>query len=152
MLFTPPYCPDLQPIELWWAAGKNYARWCHPGHTRDLKTVVRDLRYGWYGDGDEMEPANFAGMVATAIKKANERVAADEFLSGTVDGGLTASDECELVLGVDAIGRATRTMCRRAGQGGIEDPAVNGTGARGGDPDVGSDDDDDEDEEDDDDE
>ena len=26
VLFTPPYSADLQPIELWWAAGKNWAR------------------------------------------------------------------------------------------------------------------------------
>ena len=31
MLFTPPYCADLQPIELWWAAGKNWARVHHSG-------------------------------------------------------------------------------------------------------------------------
>jgi transposase len=26
VLWTPPYCPDLQPIELFWAAGKNHVR------------------------------------------------------------------------------------------------------------------------------
>ena len=31
VLFTPPYCADLQPIELWWAAGKNWARAHHSG-------------------------------------------------------------------------------------------------------------------------
>ena len=25
VLWTPPYCPDLQPIELFWAAGRNHA-------------------------------------------------------------------------------------------------------------------------------
>jgi len=25
ILWTPPYCPELQPIELFWAAGKNHA-------------------------------------------------------------------------------------------------------------------------------
>ena len=24
VIWTPPYCPELQPIELFWAAGKNY--------------------------------------------------------------------------------------------------------------------------------
>ena len=147
VLFTPPYCPDLQPIELFWAAGKNYARSMHPGHTRDLEAVASDLRIGWYGDGKPGGKAavNCAGLVRTSIKKANERVATDEFLSGTIDGGLEASDECELEVGVDEIGRATRTMSRRAAQGGKDDPAVNGTGARGDDSDDEDDDDDDDD-------
>ena len=128
VLFTPPYCPDLQPIELFWAAGKNHARAQHPGHTRDLDAVATDLRIGWYGDGGDKRAVKCDGLVRTAIAKANQRVAADEFLSGTVDGedGLTVSDECELEIGVDSIGRATRTMSRRAAQGGAEDPAVNG--------------------------
>ena len=29
VLFTPPYCSDFQPIELYWAAGKNIARSCY---------------------------------------------------------------------------------------------------------------------------
>ena len=145
VLFTPPYTPDVQPIELFWAAGKNYARACHPGHTRDLEAVVRDLRIGWYGDGGDKRAVNCAGLVCTAIAKANARVKGDEFLSGTVDGELTVSDECELEVGVDSIGRATRTMSRRAGQGGRENPAVNGTGACGleGDSDDDSDSDED---------
>ena len=24
VLWTPPYCPELQPIELFWASGKNH--------------------------------------------------------------------------------------------------------------------------------
>jgi len=146
VLFTPPYCPDLQPIELFWAAGKNHARAMHPGHTRDLEAVASDLRVGWYGDGKPGGKAavNCAGLVRTSIDKANERIAADELISGTIDGGLEISDECELEVGVDSIGRATRTMSRRA-QRGTDDPAVTGTGARGDDDgDVDDSDDDDE--------
>ena len=29
VLWTPPYCPGLQPIELFWAAGKNHAAWMY---------------------------------------------------------------------------------------------------------------------------
>ena len=48
-LWTPPYCPQLQPIELFWAAGKNYAAECHYGG-RTMKDTVDHLRYGWYGN------------------------------------------------------------------------------------------------------
>ena len=144
VLFTPPYTPDVQPIELFWAAGKNHARACHPGHTRDLEAVVRDLRVGWYGDGGAKRACSCAGLVRTAIAKADARVAADELLSGTIEGGITVAEGCELDIGVDSIGRATRTMSKRALALGIDDPAVNGTGARGDD----DDDDDDSDDED----
>ena len=85
-----------------------------------------------------------SGLVRTAIAKANARVVLDEYLTGTVDGGLTVDEACELEVGVDQIGRATRLMSKRAVTRGVDDPAVNGTGARGGD-DCGSDDDDDDD-------
>ena len=112
VLFTPPYCPELQPIELFWAAGKNHARAVHPGHTRHLEAVASDLRVGWYGDGtpNGKRAVNCAGLVRTAIAKANERVANDEFLSGTVDGGLAVSDDCDLVVGFDEIGRVDRMI------------------------------------------
>ena len=83
-----------------------------------------------------------AGMIATAISKANERVTADDFLSGAVDGDLEVSEECELEIGVDGIGRATRTMSRRALHAQEQDEpdvAANDTGARGDDNDDESD-------------
>jgi hypothetical protein len=49
VLWTPPYCPDLQPIELFWAAGKNHAAWMH-FDGRKMKDVVSHLRAGWYGN------------------------------------------------------------------------------------------------------
>jgi hypothetical protein len=48
VLWTPPYCPDLQPIELFWAAGKNHALWLYQTG-RTMKTTVAQLREGWYG-------------------------------------------------------------------------------------------------------
>ena len=113
VLFTPPYCADLQPIELWWAAGKNWARAHHCGQSQNLEVVVKHLREGWYGNA-EHPPANPAGMVRTSLKYANSRVVIDEFLTGTIQSGLVVSGECELELGTDSIGRVTRVMCRRA--------------------------------------
>ena len=57
--------------------------------------------------------ANCNGLIETAIKKANERVALDKFLSGTAEGGITATKNCDILLGVVAIGRCTRMMCHR---------------------------------------
>jgi hypothetical protein len=84
VLWTPPYCAKLQPIELFWAAGKNYAAEnCWNG--RNMKQTAQLLREGWYGnehhwpdgcdskwigDGNmlrrKMVPASCAGMVAKA--------------------------------------------------------------------------------------
>lgn len=49
ILWTPPYCPDLQPIELYWAAGKNHAAMMNHSGIK-MKEVVRHLREGWYGN------------------------------------------------------------------------------------------------------
>ena len=54
VLFTPPYCPELQPIELFWAAGKNHVALKHK-HETTMRDVVESLREGWYGNGDEYE-------------------------------------------------------------------------------------------------
>lgn len=54
IMWTPPYTPDLQPIELFWAAGKNHAAYMsYAGIT--MKEVVQHLREGWYGNLKQME-------------------------------------------------------------------------------------------------
>lgn len=148
VLFTPPYCPDLQPIELFWATGKNRARSfldaraLEESRNRSMEETVNDLRDGWYGNGSTVEPCNCAGLVLTALKKANERVAFDEFLSGTVQN-LTVDPCCQLALGTDNIGRATRALCRRAAESGLIDSEVTASGICAlGDVDIDSDDDD----------
>ena len=70
VLFTPPYCPDLQPIELFWAAGKNWARYLNTEHRRSIEKCIEDLRAGWYGDGKK-EPGGYAKLVTHNIKNAN---------------------------------------------------------------------------------
>ena len=149
VLFTPPYCADLQPIELFWAAGKNFAR-SRYSQGAPLHEVVKNLREGWYGvpGAEGKNIVNCNGMIETAIKKANERVALDEFLSGTVEGGITATEDCDILLGVDAIGRCTRMMCHRAFAATVDDEApaepARGDEARG---EGARDDDDDDDDE-----
>jgi transposase len=51
VLWTPPYCPELQPIELFWAAGKNHADLMYFSK-RTMKETVSHVREGWYGNGD----------------------------------------------------------------------------------------------------
>ena len=108
VLWTPPYCPDLQPIELYLSAGKgniphNYYSGC------SVKSTVSNLRYGWYGNSHhnpsgkmdlrvpEDKYPNFLieinkGWLFQAPKKsikcANDRVAVISGISGTVDGDL----------------------------------------------------------------
>ena len=47
----PPYAPDLQPIEMFWAAGKNHAAQYYKDDQK-MKETVRLLREGWYGNGE----------------------------------------------------------------------------------------------------
>ena len=49
VLWTPPYCPELQPIELFWAAGKNHVALQYKTDT-SMRDVVKHLREGWYGN------------------------------------------------------------------------------------------------------
>jgi hypothetical protein len=51
--------------------------------------------------------------IMTSIKKANERLEADECLPGT-EGGITVAEGCDITVGIDDIGRCTRRMCHRA--------------------------------------
>ena len=47
ILWTPPYYPELQPIELFWAAGKNHvAQKFETNQT--MRNVVKYLGEGWY--------------------------------------------------------------------------------------------------------
>lgn len=108
VLWTPPYCPDLQPIELYWAAGKGNVSMNYY-HARSCKETVKDLRDGWYGNlykqGDvmapripededpdfveQLDPSDCGKLVGHSIRCANVRVKAVPGISGEVDGQLT---------------------------------------------------------------
>ena len=97
LIFTPPYSPDLQPIELFWANGKNFVA-SNYFEGRNLQQCLEYLRIGWYGgeykqdhNGEQRtrEACSCLKLVQHCIERANVRVAADGGLGGTVDGGLT---------------------------------------------------------------
>ena len=52
VLWTPLYCLELQPIELFWAAGKNNDALNHCSETKMID-VVKYLQEGWYGNGEQ---------------------------------------------------------------------------------------------------
>ena len=52
ILWTPPYCPKLQPIELYWGCGKNHVA-LQNKYDMKMKDVVSALRVGWYGNQNE---------------------------------------------------------------------------------------------------
>ena len=55
ILWTPPYCPPLQPIEEFWGAGKNHVADCYDNQTT-MKDVIRRLQQGWYGSPPNISP------------------------------------------------------------------------------------------------
>jgi hypothetical protein len=63
-IWTPPYCPWLQPIELFWGCGKNHAADCYKSG-RTLRQAVAQLRAGWYGC-DANAPHNATGITGHA--------------------------------------------------------------------------------------
>jgi transposase len=57
VLWTPPYSPDLQPIEMFWAQGKNFARESN-SYGIKMKETIRNLRWGWYGNTHIIDDPN----------------------------------------------------------------------------------------------
>ena len=80
IIWTPPYCPKFQPIELVWGVGKQRAGTLY-FRGRDLKTTREHLRRGFYGgkgSGTKMfTPCNVRGCWETALSEMAHWIAAD---------------------------------------------------------------------------
>ena len=73
IIWTPPYCPKFQPIELVWGAAKQRASGMYyPG--RDLETTRLHLRMGFYGGDDGQGTSWGAINVAGCWRKAEEHI------------------------------------------------------------------------------
>ncbi|CAB1118710.1 unnamed protein product [Ectocarpus sp. CCAP 1310/34] len=90
LIWTPPYMPTFQPIELFWQHGKHYVS-IHFEKGRTMLDVWRRIRLGWYGnpewDGQEggWKTANCGKLVEHAIGKKNEWIGLyGGSLSGTI--------------------------------------------------------------------
>ena len=70
IIWTPPYCPKFQPIELVWGVGKQRAAGLYMPKRTMLQTREH-LRRGWYGGldsvGDRMEKCNVKGCWEKAM-------------------------------------------------------------------------------------
>lgn len=48
-IWTLPYMPSFQPVELFWQHGKHYVSMMYKDN-QNLKKVHKQIRLGWYGD------------------------------------------------------------------------------------------------------
>ena len=68
ILWTPPYCPKLQPIEVFWAGGKNHVANFYDVDTT-MRDVVRRLQDGWYGNEHRLKKGDNEFTRGTTCKK-----------------------------------------------------------------------------------
>lgn len=88
LVWTPPYTPEVQPIELVWAHVKNYvAR--HTTANTSVDEVQSLVRKGFYGDDGDTHAGVGARLCARLIahchRWCNSFIEADSELAGTVD-------------------------------------------------------------------
>ena len=93
-LWTPPYTPTLQPIEEFWAGGKNYAASKYT-NGRKVRECIEQLRVGWYGDGKGKEKFKCASVVRRSMEDADRRMKEVGGLSGSVFNGVTVAADAK---------------------------------------------------------
>ena len=90
LLFTPPYCPDLQPIELVWAIvkGRVAREWTKE---RSLKQTFDHLCNAFYGGPTRIKTrwkpisGNLCNkLIERSLRMAQKRLEFDDLLSGTL--------------------------------------------------------------------
>ena len=89
IIWTPPYAPKFQPIELVWGVGKQRAG-CMYFKGRDLATTRAHLRIGWYGGsgrGRTFEKCNVKGCWETALREMQAWI--DKDLHHTAQRGIS---------------------------------------------------------------
>ena len=96
LIFTPPYCPKFQPIELFWQHTKGFvAREYVPG--RNMKQLRDQVRTGWYGgtdaDGNPHSPADCSSLVKHCLKHAQTVLNDDDLLDGKLGKGLKLTEK-----------------------------------------------------------
>ena len=89
LIWTPPYMPSFQPIELFWQHGKQYVSFRCTAMRR-IDDVWDQIRKGWYGDPEwdgqtgGWKPANCAKLVEHTIKEMDKWIRKDDILRGTL--------------------------------------------------------------------
>ncbi|CAF1341880.1 unnamed protein product [Rotaria sp. Silwood1] len=98
LIFTPPYCPQVQPIELVWAYVKGYvAKQFTPSRT--LQQLTEQTKNGFNGDGNEHEGVStemVRKMILHAHKYCNMLIDDDPLLEGSIDR-IKNGNKCEEV-------------------------------------------------------
>jgi len=92
IVWTPPYCPKFQPIELVWGVGKQRAGTLYKPK-RTLNSTRRHLRRGWYGGkgkgSPRFEKCNVRGCWETAEREMNAWIGKDRtYNENGVEGSL----------------------------------------------------------------
>ena len=99
IIWTPPYAPKYQPIELVWGVGKQRAGTLYT-KGRTLLDTRTHLRWGWYGGGTttrKFAPCNIRGCWETALKEMQKWIDNDmKYTQGKgVSGNLGALEGAE---------------------------------------------------------
>ena len=130
LLWTPPYEPDLQPIEMCWAQSKGTVayEWIRG---RGMERTYQDLRKAWWGGKSRNKrrwgslpgkvKGEYAGFTADkaralvdkVIKRCNEKyIPADELLGGKIDGSGDTALKTRTRTGEDSFTAWTEVECK----------------------------------------
>jgi transposase len=96
LIFTAPYRPKHQPIELFWASAKNHAgKMYRPGRT--MPQLREQLRRGWYGGTDEagrsVNPSRCGELIRHAQDEMTVSIGYDNKLDGTIHDLICSASE-----------------------------------------------------------